>query len=256
MGTLIQTRVFSCNIVQFRARMQRLDNRLGARGWTSSNGVRLVFGEFPYTKWVYESIESNRFAPMGMYRWIDNPEDMPQNLDHIKRPHTRASWAIVPWTSTSMRPEYHPQKGFYFACLEVYEESKNRVRVDFLDAYNPEFPKREFLPIGAPFVEFTMMLLDELWDLNEEGFAPDVKIEPSKQKDIVTELLEILDERFNEQELKTFCVYLKIDYDNLPAEGKINKARELIQFYVRRNQIGELINGGMKHRTDINWPSN
>lgn len=67
-------------------------------------------------------------------------------------------------------------------------------------------------------------------------------------------LLRILVERFNEGELQTFCFAMKdITYDELPGEGKSNKARELISYYERRNKIHELVNVGKDFRSDIPW---
>lgn len=69
----------------------------------------------------------------------------------------------------------------------------------------------------------------------------------------MNELFQILTTRFDEEELQTLCFELDIDYDDLPAIGKINKARELLEFLERRNQIVKLIKAGMKMRPDIAW---
>ena len=57
MGELIRSTVIHCDIQQFRARMERLSNRLGVSGWKSEDGTRLVIGEYPYMKPFY-------FAPI------------------------------------------------------------------------------------------------------------------------------------------------------------------------------------------------
>lgn len=69
------------------------------------------------------------------------------------------------------------------------------------------------------------------------------------------ELLEILAERFDQEELRTLCFYLGIDYDAVKGEGKEGKARELIAYLDRRNKIPSLIEVGQQLRPDIPWKS-
>jgi hypothetical protein len=61
-----------------------------------------------------------------------------------------------------MRPAYDPAKGIYSAGIEAYEEADNHTQVEFLDGYDPEWPLRPSLEIGAPFVEFCDWVLQEL----------------------------------------------------------------------------------------------
>lgn len=68
------------------------------------------------------------------------------------------------------------------------------------------------------------------------------------------ELRHILTTRFNEGELRTLSMDLGVDYDSLPDKGKDNKARELVYFLERRNQVLELLKIGKQHRPDIIWP--
>ena len=70
----------------------------------------------------------------------------------------------------------------------------------------------------------------------------------------VHELYQILTRRFDEEELRTLCYYLEIDYDSLRGEGKAAKARELIAYLDRRGQIPKLWETGRRLRPDITWP--
>jgi len=70
----------------------------------------------------------------------------------------------------------------------------------------------------------------------------------------LTQLLQVLDERFSEGELQTLCFYLDIDYDSLSGEGKSGKARELVKYLRRRNRIDDLVETGTGLRPDIPWP--
>jgi serine/threonine protein kinase len=66
-------------------------------------------------------------------------------------------------------------------------------------------------------------------------------------------LRQILIKRFSEGELRTLCADLGIDYDDLPAEGKANTARELVSHLERRDRIPELVRIGKQRRSDIPW---
>lgn len=78
--------------------------------------------------------------------------------------------------------------------------------------------------------------------------------QPIFRNDFLIELFQILDEKFDEEELRTLCFYLDVDYSNLPSDGKINKARELLKHLDRRNLLLELLEAGKQLRPDISWP--
>jgi len=66
-------------------------------------------------------------------------------------------------------------------------------------------------------------------------------------------LLELLSKRFNEEELRTLCFTLNVEYDDLKGQAITGKARELITFLKRRQRIGDLVAEGKKQRPDIAW---
>jgi hypothetical protein len=68
-----------------------------------------------------------------------------------------------------------------------------------------------------------------------------------------TVLYRLLVTRCDEGELRTFCFHLNVDYDDLPAVGKANKARELIVFLEHRDRLPELVKIGRELRPDIPW---
>jgi len=74
----------------------------------------------------------------------------------------------------------------------------------------------------------------------------------SRQK-VLTELRQILDARFDAGELRTLCFDLGVDYDDLPGEGKSDKARELVAYLERHGRLSELIRTGKQLRPDIAW---
>ena len=65
------------------------------------------------------------------------------------------------------------------------------------------------------------------------------------RKDLIqlkTILHHALSQFFNEEELKTLCFELDLNYDSLLGNGSTAKARELIQWHERRNRLEELAN--------------
>lgn len=70
-------------------------------------------------------------------------------------------------------------------------------------------------------------------------------------QDHLTRLRQILLDRFDEEELRTLCFDLALDYDMLPGRGKEGKARELLAYLERRNRLPELIELLQRARPDI-----
>jgi hypothetical protein len=66
-------------------------------------------------------------------------------------------------------------------------------------------------------------------------------------------LLENLVQHFGEDELRTLCFYLEVDYENLTAQGKDGKARDLIIHLERLERIPELMECCRKLRPMISW---
>lgn len=66
--------------------------------------------------------------------------------------------------------------------------------------------------------------------------------------------LHLMITHFNREDLRTICFELEIDYENLSGETKVAKARELIFFVARHNQLAELKNILYREKPFINWP--
>jgi hypothetical protein len=75
----------------------------------------------------------------------------------------------------------------------------------------------------------------------------------ARQQRYLTRLREVLNDRFDVGELRTFCFDLGIDYDNLPGERKADKARELVSYLERHNRLSHLVALGKVRRPDISW---
>jgi hypothetical protein len=68
-------------------------------------------------------------------------------------------------------------------------------------------------------------------------------------------LLEAIDRHFDGEELRTLCFELEVDYDSLPARGKINKARELIKYCERSRRLDRLVDLCRQKRPFVDWPA-
>jgi len=75
----------------------------------------------------------------------------------------------------------------------------------------------------------------------------------STDRTVSMKLRQILSERFSLEELRTLCFDLGVDWDDLPAQGKSAKARELVVFLEHQEGIGQLIRIGKQQRPDIPW---
>jgi CHAT domain-containing protein len=69
----------------------------------------------------------------------------------------------------------------------------------------------------------------------------------------LVKLRRILDERLSDDELRTLCFDLGIEYDSLPSQGKTGKARELVSHCERHDRLGELVEVAKQARSDIGW---
>ncbi len=69
----------------------------------------------------------------------------------------------------------------------------------------------------------------------------------------LTQLRQIIERHFDDEEMHTLCFDLGIDYDSLGAQGKAAKARELVAYLARHGRLDELIELGRQQRPDIDW---
>ncbi len=67
-------------------------------------------------------------------------------------------------------------------------------------------------------------------------------------------LRQILVERFDDEELKTLSYDLGVDYEDLRGATSTSRARELVAYLERRNQLQALIQLGKLRRPHVTWP--
>lgn len=74
--------------------------------------------------------------------------------------------------------------------------------------------------------------------------------------EFMLQVFEALTQRYDSEELRTLCFLLRQDfpqlnYESLPGEGKEAKARELIEYFIRRNSLPQLIDKILEQRPDL-----
>lgn len=67
------------------------------------------------------------------------------------------------------------------------------------------------------------------------------------------ELLKELRANFSDSELRDLCLELGIDYEDLPGASKADKARELILYLERRDQLPQMLAICRRLRPNVNW---
>ena len=70
-----------------------------------------------------------------------------------------------------------------------------------------------------------------------------------------TQLRQMIVDHFNKGELRSLCFDLGIDYEDLAGSGKVDKARELIEYCERHGRAAELISACRRLRPHLTWPS-
>lgn len=64
----------------------------------------------------------------------------------------------------------------------------------------------------------------------------------------------LVDEHFNENELRVLCLDFHIEYENVEGETKREKALELAMHFYRRNTLDVFINWLKGQRPNVEWP--
>ena len=67
-------------------------------------------------------------------------------------------------------------------------------------------------------------------------------------------LRDLLNEHFNDAELRQLCFDLTIEYENLPGDTRLAKAQVLVQHCLRHNRLSELADRCRELRPTVAWP--
>ncbi len=62
-------------------------------------------------------------------------------------------------------------------------------------------------------------------------------------------------QRFDEDELRTLCLLLNIDFESLGGDGKRARAERLVGYLDRRGRTDELLEKLDQLRPKVAWPS-
>jgi formylglycine-generating enzyme required for sulfatase activity len=86
--------------------------------------------------------------------------------------------------------------------------------------------------------------------------ADKISEERTLDPEYLTRLRGNLTNYFDEEELKSLCFDLGVDYDALPGNGKEAKARDLIVYLDHRGLISQLVEKGSQLRPKVSWENN
>jgi hypothetical protein len=95
--------------------------------------------------------------------------------------------------------------------------------------------------------------LAHLTALAQQGVCGRVIVRPDAASLKRIHLRQLLVRHFDEEELRTFCSDLGVDYDNLRGEGKESRARELLAYLERRDRLPDLTALGSQERPNADW---
>jgi hypothetical protein len=73
------------------------------------------------------------------------------------------------------------------------------------------------------------------------------------QNSFRTKLRQGLVDSFSEEELRTLCFDMGLDYEDLPAQGKAGKAREIVAHFERINNVPSLVEQCRRLRPNRPW---
>lgn len=82
---------------------------------------------------------------------------------------------------------------------------------------------------------------------------PPMQPEPAF-RELLTQFHQLLDRHFSEEDLRTLCFRLGLDYDNLGGRGKAANARELLYLLDRTGRLAECRRLVVTHRPQVAWP--
>ena len=69
----------------------------------------------------------------------------------------------------------------------------------------------------------------------------------------VAQLRQLISDCFDQEELRTLCVDLDVDYDSLIGDAKVARVRALIEYFARRNRLALLVEYCAAQRTAQDW---
>ena len=173
---------------------------------------------------------------------------------NINRPTRKVSLQvefpnIIKPDEYNLEVRYATTSGFP-SSRKHFEESR---RFDPILTLSPQRDKSILrLDIDYPMIGLIYILR---WrPVAAETKSDQTSITPDLRKDYLIEIRKILIDRFNAGEMRTLALDLGVNYEDLPDSGKANKARELVEFLERRNQILELVKLGQERRPKVKWP--
>ena len=136
--------------------------------------------------------------------------------------------------------------------VENFEVVKPEVVADLVDRLKEGVPE-EMTPMLEAAATVRWFNKDILRAVNSQAAVASVQRIESNQSDLRAKLRQDLAEYFSEEELRTLCFDMGLDYENLPAQGKAGKAREIVAQAERGGAITKLREQCLLLRPNVTW---
>jgi hypothetical protein len=131
---------------------------------------------------------------------------------------------------------------------ELYGEEGENLLFSYLDAqtFGIKFNQSQFW-------EQALRPLDEIISADSTPVSKEDVPQEKTPPAVLSRLRRNLDEYFNDEEIRSLCADLNVDYDDLPTQGKEGKIRELVAYLDRRLRIPELSKKCTELRPKATW---
>jgi hypothetical protein len=214
---------------------------------------------------LYQKLLSAGFKP-----WMDDMDILPgeNRLEKIRSAIERSDFFLACLSANSTDKRGGFQRELKFA-LDVWEEMPPNkiylIPIKLAQCVVPESikivqPLELFKPNGFALLEKSLKKENSPTDIasSEILHATPGPKSLSLSQIITPALLSNLHQgmvkTYSLEELRTLCMELGVDYENLGGDGKDGKIRELISYLNRRRQLSKLIEKCKMERPDYPWP--
>ena len=238
-----------------------------------------------FTKWLVDEWPDDECINVFYIGHGNNTEKVQQAVDDFiylwRKKASQFSDLIQPIRLSKIVAIYYLYRELYDVLLEKPEALKELENYYFNDQADLSGPISQFVSYDelhqlltlqnaradANFSELSENEVSLYMSISQDIFASDIMSvteaekrtatrRQTERKDInqvdLAKLFQVVDQSFNEGELRDLSFYLDLDYDlNLPGETKRDRARELIGYFDRAGRINELIELVLQQRPHI-----
>lgn len=216
---------------------------------------------------LYERLTSAGYRP-----WMDKMDILPGQdwMESIRSAIKRSDFFLACLSPNSINKQGVLQEELKLA-MEIWREMKKKdiylIPVRFTDCDVPSNINHLqwvdlFQPDGFPKLEKSLRKKNPTKDITTPSDVRSItsaldnknrSLMPIVTPAFLTNLHQGMVESYNLEEIKTLCLELGIDYENLEGQNKAGKIRELITYLNRRGQLLKLVEKCTVDRPEYPW---